>query len=103
VALFLFLLLLLFLLLIAIVILIIVRQLSITITIRSRRNQSILNFTPTGGTMVTSVRLRDFWRRAKMKMGFNPYLCPSCKWNNPRDCRHRNRPYATICEDYRKR
>jgi hypothetical protein len=53
--------------------------------------------------MVTVVRLREWWRRAKIRMGMRPYLCPSCKWNNPRDCRHRTRPYATICEDYHRK
>lgn len=53
--------------------------------------------------MVTAVRLREWWRRAKIRMGLKPYLCPSCKWNNPRDCIHRTRPHATICEDYKRR
>lgn len=53
--------------------------------------------------MVTVVRLREWWRRARIRMGLRAYLCPSCKWNNPRDCVHRTRPYATICEDYQKR
>jgi hypothetical protein len=53
--------------------------------------------------MMTTVRLREWWRRTKIRMGWNAYLCPSCKWNNPRDCRHRTRPCATICEDYKKR
>ena len=53
--------------------------------------------------MITVVRLREWWRRAKIRMGIQSHLCPSCKWNNPRDCRHRTRPYATICEDYHKK
>lgn len=53
--------------------------------------------------MVTAVRLREWWRRIKVRMGFNPYLCATCKWNNPRDCIHRKRPRATICEDYKRR
>jgi len=95
----------LFLLLLLILIVILVEGPSITVTIRnrSRTTRSSWTFTPRGDTMVTSVRLRDLWRRAKIKMGFNAYLCPSCKWNNPRDCRHRTRPCATICEDYKKR
>jgi hypothetical protein len=53
--------------------------------------------------MVTAVRLKELWRQAKVKLGFNPYLCQTCKWNNPRDGRHRTRPFATICEDFKKR
>jgi len=46
------------------------------------------------------IRLRDGWRQLLRSLGVSTYLCPSCKYNNPRDCRHRTRPRATICEDY---
>jgi hypothetical protein len=53
--------------------------------------------------VISRYRIQDAWRRFKMKLGFRSYLCDRCVYNNPRDCRHRVRPYATICEDYRRR
>lgn len=49
------------------------------------------------------LRLRLWWERLRRRAGAEPILCRSCKWNNPQDCRHRKRPFATICEDYRRR
>ena len=49
------------------------------------------------------LRLRLWWERLRRRAGIEPPLCRSCKWNNPQDCRHRKRPFATICEDYRRR
>ncbi|MGV3722955.1 MAG: hypothetical protein ACO1SX_18810 [Actinomycetota bacterium] len=50
--------------------------------------------------MNLKIRLKDRWLQLLRSMGVNTYLCASCKYNNPRDCRHRTRPYATICEDH---
>ncbi len=49
------------------------------------------------------IRWQDFWRTVRRALGINPYLCNTCLYNNPRDCRHRSRPYATICEDYKRK
>ena len=49
------------------------------------------------------LRLEEQWRKILRAFGVRAYLCDSCRYNNPRDCRHRARPRATICEDYRKR
>jgi len=49
------------------------------------------------------VRLQDKWRNLLRALGFHPYLCRTCMYNNPRDCRHRSRPCAMICEDYRRK
>jgi hypothetical protein len=49
------------------------------------------------------LRIRNQWDRLRRRMGVRTTLCPSCKYNNERDCRQRNRPFATICEDYRRR
>jgi len=48
-------------------------------------------------------RLEALWRRMKEAVGGRSFLCERCVYNNPRDCRHRERPFATICEDYRRR
>ena len=53
--------------------------------------------------MNIKIRLQDLWRSLLRALGIKSYLCKSCIYNNPRDCRHRARPYATICEDYRRR
>lgn len=53
--------------------------------------------------MITMLRLRENWRRLKQRLGIRSYLCDRCVYNNPRDCRHRARPYATICEDFKRR
>jgi len=53
--------------------------------------------------MNLQIRLRQLWRKVTRAFGADPHLCSSCRYNNPRDCRHRERPYATICEDYRRR
>ena len=49
------------------------------------------------------IRVHDLWRALLKRLGFNTYLCGSCRYNNAQDCRHRVRPRATICEDYRRR
>jgi len=49
------------------------------------------------------LRLRDLWQRIRKRLGFDPSLCKNCVFNNPRDCRHRTRPNATFCEDYKKK
>jgi hypothetical protein len=49
------------------------------------------------------IRLQDGWRRFKTRLGIRSYLCDRCIYNNPRDCRHRVRPFATICEDHTPR
>jgi len=49
------------------------------------------------------LRMRNRWERLRKSMGMSNTLCPTCKYNNDRDCRHRNRPHATICEDYNRR
>ena len=49
------------------------------------------------------LKLRLWWERARRRAGVNQPLCRTCKWNNPQDCRHRKRPWAEICEDYRRR
>lgn len=46
------------------------------------------------------IRIQDQWRKLLRSLGVNTFLCSSCRLNNPRDCRHRTRPHATICEDY---
>ncbi|MFN3649145.1 MAG: hypothetical protein ACK47B_06150 [Armatimonadota bacterium] len=48
-------------------------------------------------------RAREQWRKLLRALGVNVYLCHGCKYNNARDCRHRKRPRATFCEDYRPR
>jgi hypothetical protein len=53
--------------------------------------------------MITRIRIEDAWRRFKLRLGIRSYLCDRCRYNNPRDCRHRVRPYATICEDYHRK
>jgi len=42
-------------------------------------------------------------RKLKERLGIRSFLCDRCVYNNPRDCRHRERPYATLCEDYRRK
>jgi len=49
------------------------------------------------------LRVRDVWRRVKRRLGMEKPLCRTCRYNNPRDCRHRGRPWAVICEDYRRK
>lgn len=49
------------------------------------------------------LRLRLAWERVRKRLGLSQPLCRSCKWNNPQDCRHRKRPWAEFCEDYRRR
>lgn len=49
------------------------------------------------------LRLRLLWQRLLWSLGMNQFLCTRCVYNNPRDCRHRARPRATVCEDYRRR
>ena len=49
------------------------------------------------------LRLSNLWRKVRIALGASPYLCVDCKYNNPRDCRHRVRPRATLCEDFRRR
>lgn len=49
------------------------------------------------------LRLRMAWERFRRRMGWKQPLCRTCKWNNPQDCRHRKRPWAEFCEDYRRR
>jgi hypothetical protein len=49
------------------------------------------------------VRFQDKWRALLQALGYNVYLCRNCKLNDPRYCRHRVRPRATICEDFRRR
>jgi hypothetical protein len=53
--------------------------------------------------MNVRIRLREAWRRFKLRLGIRSYLCDRCVYNNPRDCRHRTRPYATLCEDFRRK
>lgn len=49
------------------------------------------------------LRVRLAWEHLRRRLGWNRPLCRTCKWNNPQDCRHRQRPWAEICEDYRRR
>jgi hypothetical protein len=54
--------------------------------------------------MNLSLRLMNQWRRLLRLAGVRARpLCSTCVYNNPRDCRQRHRPYATQCEDYRRK
>ena len=53
--------------------------------------------------MNVRLRLQDGWRRILRGLGVRTFLCDSCKYTDARDCRHRVRPHATICEDYLRR
>lgn len=53
--------------------------------------------------MVLKFRIEALVRKIKQRLGMRSFLCERCVYNNPRDCRHTNRPFAEICEDYRRR
>jgi hypothetical protein len=49
------------------------------------------------------LKLRMAWESMQRRMGLRQPLCRTCRWNHPQDCSRRNRPFATFCEDYKRR
>jgi hypothetical protein len=49
------------------------------------------------------LRIRMAWENLSRRLGLRRPLCETCKWNHPQDCSRRGRPFAMICEDYRRR
>ncbi|MCG3195856.1 MAG: hypothetical protein HUU16_08080 [Candidatus Omnitrophica bacterium] len=53
--------------------------------------------------MNLTARWKRFRSRLRTLFGRDNFLCDSCKLNYGSACRRRERPNATICEDYLKK